>query len=80
MQMAKEAGYKIIVISNQSGVARGYFDETTVVSINQRVKDIFAENGVKIDDFLYCPHLVGAKVERYDIECNCRKPAPGMNG
>lgn len=78
LKIAKEAGYKIIIISNQSGVARGYFDEAKVSEINHKVSDIFAESGVNIDQFLFCPHLKGAKNPQYDVECNCRKPAPGM--
>lgn len=78
LKIAKEAGYKIIVVSNQSGVARGYFDEETVSRINQRVYDLFVQGGVEIDQFLYCPHLKNAKLPPYNIECNCRKPAPGM--
>ena len=78
LKIAKESGYKIIVVSNQSGVARGYFDEETVSRINQRVFELFADGGVKIDQFLYCPHLKKAKLSQYKIDCNCRKPAPGM--
>ncbi|RKX17727.1 MAG: hypothetical protein DRP51_10385, partial [Candidatus Zixiibacteriota bacterium] len=78
LKIAKEAGFKIIVVSNQSGVARGYFDEETVSRINQRVYDLFAQGGAEIDQFLYCPHLKNAKLPTYNIDCNCRKPAPGM--
>ncbi len=78
LKIAKEVGYKIIVVSNQSGVARGYFDEDEVSEINQRIFDIFAAQGIHIDQFLYCPHLKGAKFPQYNIDCNCRKPAPGM--
>jgi len=78
LKIAKKAGFKIIVVSNQSGVARGYFDEDKVSRINQRIFDIFAENGVQIEQFLYCPHLKGAKLPQYNIDCNCRKPSPGM--
>ena len=78
LKIAKEAGYKIIVVSNQSGVARGYFAENEVSEINKRIFDIFATQGIHIDQFLYCPHLKGAKFPQYNIYCNCRKPAPGM--
>lgn len=78
LKIAQKAGYKLIVISNQSGVARGYFDEETVLKINRQVFEIFSAAGIKLDDFYYCPHLKGAKVERYNVDCACRKPAPGM--
>ncbi|MCP4703036.1 MAG: HAD-IIIA family hydrolase [candidate division Zixibacteria bacterium] len=78
LKLAQDAGYKIIIVSNQSGVARGYFDEDKVSEINQRVSDVFAKGGVKIDQFLYCPHLKGSKLSQYNKDCNCRKPSPGM--
>ncbi len=78
VRMAREAGYKVIVLSNQSGVARGYFDETTVRQINARLMEIFNNNSAPIDDIYYCPHYTVGQVDDYAIECNCRKPAPGM--
>lgn len=78
VKLAREAGFRIIVLSNQSGVARGYFAEETVRSINRRVLRLFELNGAPIDDILYCPHYPEGKVREYIIECGCRKPAPGM--
>lgn len=78
VRLLKEIGYKTIVVSNQSGVARGYFDESTVQSINQEVIDLFAENEAIIDAVYYCPHHPKADDENYGWECECRKPKPGM--
>jgi lipopolysaccharide heptosyltransferase II len=78
VKIARRAGYKIIVLSNQSGVARGYFNEETVRRINQRVLRLFELNGAPIDDIFYCPHYPDGKIEEYNIECHCRKPAPEM--
>ena len=75
---ARAAGFKIIVISNQSGVARGYFSESTVAEINRRLLSLFAGRGAPIDDMLYCPHLPEGIIAEYAIDCDCRKPAPGM--
>lgn len=66
-------GFYAIVVSNQSGVARGYFSEETLQEMNQR---LLKETGV--DDVFYCPHLINGIEARYKIDCNCRKPRIGM--
>ncbi|MEP0829033.1 MAG: HAD-IIIA family hydrolase [bacterium] len=78
IKAARQAGFKIIVISNQSGVARGYFDEETVRRINHRVKSIFRDEGAPIDDIYYCPHYIRGTVKEYAVRCHCRKPSAGM--
>jgi len=78
VRLLKEIGYKIIIVSNQSGVARGYFDESTVQSINQQVVDLFAAKEAIIDAIYYCPHHPRAADENYGRKCECRKPKPGM--
>ncbi len=67
-------GYLVIGVTNQSGVARGYFGEHVVRTVNQRVIDRFAADGARIDSIYYCPHypLPG------EPECDCRKPKRGM--
>ncbi|MEW5925741.1 MAG: HAD-IIIA family hydrolase, partial [Candidatus Zixiibacteriota bacterium] len=78
IKMAREAGYRIIGLTNQSGVARGYYDEDTVHRVNQRVLDIFSLKGAPVDEILYCPHYIKGELPQYAIECICRKPATGM--
>ncbi|MCD6418723.1 HAD family hydrolase [bacterium] len=73
-----DEGFAVIVVSNQSGVARGYFGEDAVVKVNDRVKSLFAEGGAKIDALYYCPHYANGSVEEYAIDCPCRKPGTGM--
>ncbi|RKZ28901.1 D,D-heptose 1,7-bisphosphate phosphatase [bacterium] len=73
-----DEGFAVIVVSNQSGVARGYFGEDAVVKVNDRVKSLFAEGGAKIDALYYCPHYADGSVEEYAIDCPCRKPGTGM--
>ncbi len=63
------AGYERIVVTNQSGVARGYFDEPDVISVHRTLSSELAVHGAAIDAFYFCAHLV---------DCDCRKPAPGM--
>jgi len=67
-----------IVISNQSGVARGYFNEEFVLNINNKMRSLLQEGGASIDGIYYCPHLPDGTVKEFSIECNCRKPKTGM--
>jgi len=73
-----DRGFLLVVISNQSGVARGIFDEAACAAVNQRFVDTLASAGVPVAASRYCPHLPGAAVPEYDIECDCRKPAGGL--
>ncbi len=75
----KKNNYSLIVVTNQSGVARGYFNEDTVISMNKRLLDIIVESGGPvIDGVYYCPHYSSGVIPEYSVCCNCRKPAPGM--
>lgn len=67
----KNAGYKLIVISNQSGVARGLFEEKDLFPVNRCIQSLLGAYDVSIDAFYYCPHGPGDG-------CECRKPMPGM--
>jgi D,D-heptose 1,7-bisphosphate phosphatase len=73
-----EAGFVLFVISNQSGVARGYFAESALAGVEARLKEMLAAVGVRLAGFSYCPHHPEGSVEEYAIACDCRKPAPGM--
>lgn len=69
---------KAVVISNQAGVARGYFSEDFVRMINNHLQADMLEKGAVIDRFYYCPHHPTEGNKVYQQICNCRKPAPGM--
>jgi histidinol-phosphate phosphatase family protein len=71
LRRMKNAGYQLIVVSNQSGVARGLFEEKDLLPINRQIQTLLAPYGVKVDAFYYCPHGP-------DDGCKCRKPMPGM--
>ncbi len=73
-----EAGYLAIVISNQSGVARGYFTEEDVRKVNSRLNKMLGEYGAHIDAFYWCPHFPSGIVKEYAVECDCRKPKLGL--
>jgi D-glycero-D-manno-heptose 1,7-bisphosphate phosphatase len=71
-------GVRIIIVTNQSGVARGYFPETMVMAVNERLRDLLAEQGAYVDAIYYCPHHPTIGEPPYGQECNCRKPATGL--
>src|SRR4051794_11719416 len=72
------AGFLLIVVSNQSGVARGYFPEAALVAVENRLHALFAEIGVPLAGFYYCPHHPDGAVPEYAISCLCRKPWHGL--
>jgi D,D-heptose 1,7-bisphosphate phosphatase len=72
------AGYQLILITNQSGVARGYFPESALLAVEERVGQLLAEVGVQLAGFYYCPHHPDGVVQNYAIACSCRKPEPGL--
>ncbi len=74
----KRQGILVTVVTNQSGVARGFFTENTVRKLHAWMQAEVKKSGGEIAGFYYCPHLPGAAVKRYDVECECRKPKPGM--
>lgn len=78
LKLLKEDGFKIIVVTNQAGVAKGFYDESTIPQIHKEIDRQFALAGVKVDAYYYCPHHPKGKVQEYAIKCDCRKPSPGM--
>jgi D-glycero-D-manno-heptose 1,7-bisphosphate phosphatase len=78
IRLLNESGFKVIIITNQPGVARGYFTEETVREINKYVQECLAKEGARIDEVYYCPHHAEGTIEEYAKECDCRKPKPGM--
>ena len=78
IRMINRCGMAAIVVTNQSGIARGYFDEPTLEAIHRRLGDDIARKGARIDRFYYCPHHPTQGETPYRRDCPCRKPAPGM--
>jgi D-glycero-D-manno-heptose 1,7-bisphosphate phosphatase len=78
LRMLNEAGYYVIVVSNQSGVARGYFAEAAVRQFHAHMQDALRAQGAHVDAFYYCPHYPEGAVKEFAVRCRCRKPSPGM--
>lgn len=78
LRMLQGAGFLLIIVTNQSGIGRGYYTEADFRKLNQWMLDTLDQRGIRIDDVYYCPHLPDAAVAAYRCECDCRKPALGM--
>ena len=78
LRQVKEAGWRAFVVTNQSGIARGYYSEADALALHAWMLDQVRQAGGAIDDWRYCPHLPDAAQPAYRQECVCRKPAPGM--
>jgi D-glycero-D-manno-heptose 1,7-bisphosphate phosphatase len=78
VKLLNRAGFKVVVVTNQAGVARGLFDEDFIDEAHRFLDQKFGDGGATIDKFYYCPHHPEASVEAYRCECDCRKPKAGM--
>lgn len=78
LRALSEAGFALVVVSNQSGVARGLFSEDDVKRVHKRLEEMLVARDVRVEGFYYCPHYPDGSVPRYAIRCDCRKPAPGL--
>lgn len=70
--------YHVFVITNQSGIARGYYTEQDVQALHQFMNEELKKQEAHVDAFYYCPHHPDGKIEGYQKSCDCRKPEPGM--
>ena len=78
IRVLNHAGFLVVIVTNQAGVARGYFDEALVRDAHALIDRRVREGGARIDAYYYCPHHPDAAVEAYREACDCRKPRPGM--
>ncbi len=78
VRLLNTAGYLVIVVTNQSGVARGFYDETAVKELHAYMREELAHNGARVDAFYYCPHHPEGTVAAYAVACRCRKPGIGL--
>lgn len=73
-----QAGFRVVVVTNQAGVARGYYQEEDVEELHRYMNRVLAEEGARIDRFYYCPHHPEYGIGKYKAVCRCRKPDVGM--
>lgn len=78
LRILTRLGYRLLVVSNQSGVARGYFLEAAMPAVQRHLTELLEREQVRLAGFYYCPHHPDGTVPRYSVECDCRKPMPGM--
>jgi D,D-heptose 1,7-bisphosphate phosphatase len=78
LQTLQSHGYLLVVVSNQSGIARGFFSEEQLNVVRERISGMCSKMGIYLDGFYYCPHHPDGIVSGYDQECECRKPLPGL--
>ena len=78
VRAANRRGALAFLVTNQSGVARGFYTEADVAALHAHMAREMAREGARFDEIRYCPHLPDAPVAAYRRDCDCRKPAPGM--
>ncbi|MCK5423071.1 MAG: HAD family hydrolase, partial [Deltaproteobacteria bacterium] len=78
VKLMNERGLKVIVVTNQAGVAKGYFPEEMVSRVHKKMEKILSDQGAFLDGIYYCPHHPEGIVETYRKKCECRKPASGL--
>jgi D-glycero-D-manno-heptose 1,7-bisphosphate phosphatase len=71
-------GYKLIVVSNQSGIACGYFPEEAMIAVENKLRCLLQDKGIILTGYYFCPHYVNGIIDEYAVDCYCRKPLPGM--
>ncbi len=78
IRLLNQHGFRVVVVTNQSGVARGFFDENFVAEVHREITRRLDSRGAKVDRWYYCPHHPTEGKGRYLRDCSCRKPATGM--
>lgn len=78
LQRLQAAGYLLVVITNQSGIARGFYTEDEYRRFTAAMQQRLSAAGVQLSAVEFCPHLPDAQIARYRVNCDCRKPRPGM--
>lgn len=78
LKLLCERGFKLIVISNQCGVACGYFCEEDLYIVEEKLRSLLEPLSIKLSGFYFCPHYANGIIHEYAVDCFCRKPMPGM--
>lgn len=78
VRLMNEHNFKVIVVTNQSSIARAICTEDQVREIHRQIQEFFLNRGAVIDDFYYCPYHIDGVIEKFKKKHECRKPSPGM--
>jgi len=78
IRLLNRAGLPVVVVSNQSGLGRGYFPPELLEQVNRKMEELLAAHGASLDGVYCCPHHPEAKVAELAVDCDCRKPKPGL--
>jgi len=78
LRLLRQQGYALFVVSNQSGIGLGLFDESAMRIVREKIDALLHAEDVWLDDFYYCPHWCDSPIAHYAIACDCRKPGAGM--
>lgn len=78
LKMLQNAGFMLIIVTNQSGVAYGRFTEQDLAPVHEKIAQLLDQAGIHLAGFYYCPHHPDGKIEAYRKSCFCRKPSPGL--
>jgi len=78
LRQLQRAGYKLFVVTNQSGIAMGMFEPSALWRVEFKIRGLMAREGLYLGGFYYCPHHPEGALAAYRLDCNCRKPAPGL--
>jgi len=78
LKVLSDKNVDIIIVTNQSGIARGYYTEEEYNALTKKMLDVMQKHGVIVSSVYHCPHYVEGDVVKYSVTCDCRKPKPGM--
>ncbi|MBU0675003.1 MAG: D-glycero-beta-D-manno-heptose 1,7-bisphosphate 7-phosphatase [Proteobacteria bacterium] len=78
IRLLNEHRIPVIVVTNQSGLARGYFSPDLLTRVHEKMESLLAEEGARVDRIYVCPHHPEAREDQYRLACDCRKPKPGL--
>jgi D-glycero-D-manno-heptose 1,7-bisphosphate phosphatase len=78
IKLCNDRGWLVIVVTNQAGIAHGYYDENALITLHDWMQNQLREQGAHIDAFYHCPHHPEGSIPKLAVSCSCRKPEPGM--
>ncbi|MEX6689786.1 HAD family hydrolase [Danxiaibacter flavus] len=78
LSILRDNGYLLILVSNQAGIAKGFFSKEELMIASSKIIELLAEESAYLDAYYYCPHHPEGTMPEFSVSCSCRKPAPGM--